>query len=158
MWLLASEVSADYYTGTSGIVRLLMLTMTYRQWPYIYRVYGNMYRVGWTTIQCARSLYRILVTATSLMDVTKMGNIVPRAGIEPTSLAFCVSVLPLHHIYPRPPAYVALCLKGQCRLPRVCVCVHTHTNTNLYAHHSILFITSRNTECFCVFYICRAPG
>ena len=33
-------------------------------------------------------LYRIMVTATSLMGVMKMGNIVPRARIEPTSLAF----------------------------------------------------------------------
>ena len=32
------------------------------------------------------------------MGVTKMGNIVPRAGIGPTSLAFRASVLPLCHI------------------------------------------------------------
>ena len=32
------------------------------------------------------------------MGVMKMGNIVPRAGLEPTPLAFWASVLPLHHI------------------------------------------------------------
>ena len=44
------------------------------------------------------------------MYVTKMGNAMPRAGLEPTPLAFQASVLPLHHIgslksplYPRPP-------------------------------------------------------
>ena len=43
-------------------------------------------------------LYRILITATSVMGVRKMENIVPTAGIEPTSLAFQARVLPLHHI------------------------------------------------------------
>ena len=49
----------------------------------------------------------------------KMGNIVPRAGLEPTSLAFWVSALPLHHIgsltspqYPRPPGYAAPCFRS----------------------------------------------
>ena len=37
------------------------------------------------------SLYRIQVTATSVMGLMKMGNIAPRAGIEPTSLAFQVN-------------------------------------------------------------------
>ena len=57
------------------------------------------------------------------MGVMKMGNIVPRAGLKPTSLAFRDSVLPLHHVgcpmsplYPRPP----LCLRGQCRLLHSC--------------------------------------
>ena len=36
----------------------------------------------------AYSLYRIMVMATSVMGVMKMGNTVPRAGLEPTSLAF----------------------------------------------------------------------
>ena len=43
-------------------------------------------------------LYRILVTATSVMAVTKMGNIVPRAGFEPASLAFWTSVLPFQEL------------------------------------------------------------
>ena len=34
-----------------------------------------------------------------VMGVTKMGNIVPRAGLKPTSLAFWASVLPLHYIH-----------------------------------------------------------
>ena len=48
---------------------------------------------------------------------------VPRAGVEPASLTFQASVLPLHHIgslmsplYPWPPVYVALYLIGQFRL------------------------------------------
>ena len=54
------------------------------------------------------------------MGVTKVGIIVPRAGFEPTSLAFWVRVLPLPHIgylmsplYPCPPVYAAPCLRGQ---------------------------------------------
>ena len=57
-----------------------------------------------------------------VVDVMKMGNIVPRAESETTSLVFQASVLPLHHIcalmlplYPRP-VYVAPCLRGQCSL------------------------------------------
>ena len=36
--------------------------------------------------------------ATSVVGVMKMGIIVPRAGLEPTSLAFRASVLLLHHV------------------------------------------------------------
>ena len=68
----------------------------------------------------ACSLYRIMVTATSVMCVIKMGNIVPRARLEPTSLASRASVLPLHHIgspmsllYPRVPVYAAPCPRSQ---------------------------------------------
>ena len=32
------------------------------------------------------------------MDLMKMGNIVPRAGLKATSLEFWASVIPLHHI------------------------------------------------------------
>ena len=52
-----------------------------------------------------------------------MGNTVSRAGLEPTSLAFWASVLPLYHVgslisllYACPPVYAASCLRGQCRL------------------------------------------
>ena len=45
-----------------------------------------------------------------------MGNIVPGAGLEPTSLAFPASVLPLRYVgslmsplYPRLPVYAAPC-------------------------------------------------
>ena len=33
-----------------------------------------------------------------VMGVMKMGNTVPRVGLEPTSLAFWASVLSLHHV------------------------------------------------------------
>ena len=48
----------------------------------------------------------------SVVGVMKRGNIVPRVGIEPTSLAFRASVLPLHYVgflmsplYPRLPVH-----------------------------------------------------
>ena len=66
------------------------------------------------------------------MGVMKMGNILPRAELEPTSLAFWASVLlqcayysvlitpyklpDVTTIYPRPSVYAAPCLSGQCRL------------------------------------------
>ena len=58
------------------------------------------------------------------MPEIKMGNTIPGAGLEPTSMAFGASVLPLHHVGsltsllypPRPPLSAAPCLKGQCRL------------------------------------------
>ena len=53
-----------------------------------------------------RGFYRILVMVISVMGVMKMGNVVPRAGIEPTSIALRASVLtiipcrlPLNHHY-----------------------------------------------------------
>ena len=61
--------------------------------------------------------------ATSVMGMMKMGNIMPRVGFKPTSLAFKASVLTLHHIgslmlplYPHLTVYAAHCLRGQCRL------------------------------------------
>ena len=33
-----------------------------------------------------------------VIGVMKMGPIVPKVGLEPTSLAFLASVLPLHHV------------------------------------------------------------
>ena len=72
---------------------------------------------------------------TSIMAVTKMGNTVPRAGIEPTSLIFRANVLPLHHIeslmsplFPHQPVYMALCLRGQCRLlhMHIYICVYIY--------------------------------
>ena len=35
------------------------------------------------------SLYSIMVMETSVVGVMKIGNIVIRAGLKPTSLAFC---------------------------------------------------------------------
>ena len=64
-----------------------------------------------------------MVKANSVMGVMKMGNIIPRVGIKPTSLAFSASVLQLHHVgslmspvYPCSPDYASPCLKGRCRL------------------------------------------
>ena len=34
-----------------------------------------------------------------VVGAMKMGNIVPRARIKPTSMAFQARVLPLHHVY-----------------------------------------------------------
>ena len=55
------------------------------------------------------------------MDTTKMGNIVPRAGIEPASLAFQASVLPCKlpdvTTIPMPTCDAAPCLRDQCRPP-----------------------------------------
>ena len=66
------------------------------------------------SLDSATNLFIIIV-----VGVMKMGNTVPRAGIEPISLAFFASVLPLHHVgslmsplHPYLPAYVALCLRG----------------------------------------------
>ena len=59
----------------------------------------------------------------TVVGVMKIGNIVPRAGLEPTSLAFWASVLPLHHVgsltsplYPRPHVYAVHYPRGQCGL------------------------------------------
>ena len=56
----------------------------------------------------------------------KMGIFVSRAGLQPTSLAFQASVLPLHHVgslmsplYPCLPVYAAPCPRGQCRFLHV---------------------------------------
>ena len=57
-----------------------------------------------------------------VMCVLKIGNTVPRVGVEPTYVALWASVLPLHYIpllsplCPRPPVYAAPCLTGQCKL------------------------------------------
>ena len=95
-----------------------MLTITY-----IPAMALHMHTQGRIKNHTVHSLYRILDTATSVMSVMKMGNTVHRAGFEPTSLELWPSVLPLHHVsslmslpYLRAPVYVALCLRGQCRL------------------------------------------
>ena len=52
-------------------------------------------------------------------------NTMPRAGFEPTSLAFRASVLPLHNMGSlMSPVCAAPCLRGKCRL------LHTH----IYIH------------------------
>ena len=46
----------------------------------------------------AHNLNSIMVTATSVVGVMKMGNITPIAGLEPISVSFQASVLPLHNV------------------------------------------------------------
>ena len=81
MQLLASEVSADYYTRPPGVVSLLMLTVTYIQaMNYLTFTYTGY-------VQQPYSVYLIQNPShdTSVVGVMKIGNIVPRAGIKPTS-------------------------------------------------------------------------
>ena len=108
--------SADYYTWSPGILRLVMLTITYIQ-AMVLNIKGR------SNNHTAHSSDRIKVTATSVLGVMKMVYTVPRAGLKPTSLASQVSVLPLHRVgslvsplFPCPPVCVAPCLRGQCRL------------------------------------------
>ena len=74
MWLLASEVSVDCYTRPPGIVSLLMFTFTYI-------LTGNdliyIHTRGKFNNHTACCLFGIMVTTTSVMDVMKMGNVVP---------------------------------------------------------------------------------
>ena len=65
---------------------------------------------------------QLQTSQTVVVGVMKMGNIVTRVGLEPTSLAFWASVQPLHHVgslmspvYRQPPVYAAACLRCQCR-------------------------------------------
>ena len=89
----------------------------YRQSPHI-----HVHAWGRFNNHTAYSLYRIIVTATSVMDLMKMGNVVPRGGIEPTSLPFRASVLTItpcrfpfmSPLCPCLPVYAAPCLRGQC--------------------------------------------
>ena len=94
MQLLASEVSPDHYTRHPRSVSLLILTITYTQEMALH-IYIYIHRVGSYTsyTHTVYSLYRIMVTASSVMDVMEMENIVPRVGLEPTSLALGANVL-----------------------------------------------------------------
>ena len=59
------------------------------------------------------------------MGVLKVGNTVPRAEIEPTSLAFRVSVLPIHHI-----GYLMSSIRPHSSLPEKSVQTTTLTPCN----------------------------
>ena len=86
----------------------------------VYKIY--MYSCIWyicTHLYVNKNIYLYIDT----YYVVKMGNIVPRAGIEPISLAFWVSVLILRHIgslmsplYPCLPVCAVPCPRGQCSL------------------------------------------
>ena len=59
---------------------------------------------GWLVRAPASSVYMIGSRALwwwqcdNIVGLMKIGNIVPRAGLKPSSLAFWASVLPFHHI------------------------------------------------------------
>ena len=72
--------------------------------------------LNFTSLHTKRRFYHI---DSCVMGDMKMGNIVPRAGFKPTSLAFWATVLSLHHagslkspLYPCLPACSALCLRS----------------------------------------------
>ena len=76
-----------YHLSTQRIVSLLMLTITFPQATTLH-------------IHTYTGLYRIMVMEPSVVGVKQIINIVPRAGIEPTSLTFGPRVLtisPCHH-------------------------------------------------------------
>ena len=76
---------------------LIALNAFWKRALHIHRVGSTVCTVRSCTV---RSLCRILVTATNVAGVIKMGNIVPRAGLEEIPLAFRASVLPLHNRAP----------------------------------------------------------
>ena len=69
-----------------------------KTYNYVQAVTSHTYTQCRFNNHMAHSLYMIMVRATSVMSVMNIGNIVPRAGIEPTPLAFQASVLPLYHV------------------------------------------------------------
>ena len=91
---------------------------SFNAYNYIQAIVLHTHTQGRFKNHTACSLYRILVIATSVVGVMKMGNIVPRMGREPTSLAFRAIVLLLHHIgsLMSPLCPCLPCLSGQCRL------------------------------------------
>ena len=125
-----------------------LLPLDVRQWPYLHTR-------GRFKNHTACSLYEIMVMATSFMGVMKMWKIVPRAGLESTSLAFWASVLPLHHIgsltlplHQWLPVYVAPCIRGHCLLLHyqysiiVCVCGNCRNNWGCNQHKKVTLVRS----------------
>ena len=98
--LLASEVSADYYTHPPGIVSLLMLTMVNGLYIYIHRASS-------TTIQHAA--LQDHGHSNQCRGWIKTRNSVPRTGLEPTYLASLASVLPSHPAVTTIPTPTCLC-------------------------------------------------
>ena len=87
-----------------------------------------------------------------VMDVMKMGNIVPRVGIEPTSLAFEASILPLHNMgslmspqYPHLPFYAGPCLRGQCSLRHLSPCNCKPFNAHRQSPHMHIYRAGSTT-------------
>ena len=132
MQLLASEVSADYYARPPELVCLLMLTITY-------------ILTYWFNNHIVYSLYWIVLMETSVVGTMKMGNIVPKAGIEPTYLTFWAIVLPIHHLgylmsqlCSRLPIYVSPCLTCQCKLLHMYICIRMSICLYAYVYSCIL--------------------
>ena len=92
----------------------------------------HIYTQGRFNNYTACSLYRIMVMATSVMSVMKMGNIVPRVGLKPTYLAFWAPHSSLMSpLSPHPPVYAAPCLRGLCRLLQYCLTCWFQKQANL---------------------------
>ena len=87
---------------------LVPLELSFNAYSYIHT--GNSFTQGRFNKHTAHSLYRIMVMTTSvIVCVMEKGTIVPGAGLKPTSLAFWVNVLPLHHVgSPMSPLYLYL--------------------------------------------------
>ena len=66
------------YTHSPGILNLVMLRITHIQ-----AVTIHMHTQGRFNNHTARSLHSIMITAASVVGVMNMGNIAPRAGLEP---------------------------------------------------------------------------
>ena len=82
-----------------------------------------MYIIVYICIYLYIFVYICIYLYIYVVGVMKVGNIVPRVGIECTYLAFQASVLPLYQVdslmsplYPRLPVYAVPYLRGQCRL------------------------------------------
>ena len=80
-------------------------------------------RTAANIIQLCKILFGLLNIVDIVIDVRKMGDIVRRTGLKPTSLAFWAIVIPLHHVGSvMSPLYLYLlvhaapCLRGQFRL------------------------------------------
>ena len=71
-----------------------------------------------------------------------MGNILPRAGLETTSLAFQARVLPLHHIGSMmSPGYPGVCV---CVSVCVCVCVCGSLPQRSMQTTALIYLSQRN--------------
>ena len=87
MQLLAWKVSADYY------IHPLWNCKSFNAYNYIQIMALHKQTQGMFNNHTTHSLYMFIVMTTSVVGVMKMGNTLPRAGIEPTSQAFRASVL-----------------------------------------------------------------
>ena len=103
MQLIAWEVSADYYTRLPGIVCLLTLIIIYIQAV-------TSHTQGRFNDHTEHRLYRLVVTLIRVVGEMIVGNIAPRAGIEPISLTFHNSVLPLYLGSLMSPCYLCISL------------------------------------------------